>query len=168
MPAHKPACRRQVLALLGVAVILSACATQTQLGSGAQQPPPPPQAQVFPPAYQPQEIAGRWGLAAYHKPEDRARTEAAARTQCRNAYVVSMGPSGGVMMHLADSPKAQELVLKGGAGGKTYVGPPGEPGGAQDREFVSFDGRVMVLRFVDPEVAGRYGTMVYVRCGPRA
>jgi hypothetical protein len=30
------------------------------------------------------------------------------------------------------------------------------------------DGRVMVLRFVDPEVAGRYGTGVYVRCAPRA
>jgi hypothetical protein len=24
------------------------------------------------------------------------------------------------------------------------------------------------MRFVDPEVAGRYGTSVYVRCGPRA
>ncbi len=30
--------------------------------------------------------------------------------------------------------------------------------------MVSFDGRVMALRFVDPEVHGRYGTMVYVRC----
>jgi hypothetical protein len=29
---------------------------------------------------------------------------------------------------------------------------------------VSFDGRVLVTRFVDPEVAGRYGTSVYVRC----
>jgi hypothetical protein len=27
---------------------------------------------------------------------------------------------------------------------------------------------VMVLRYVDPEVAGRYGTGVYVRCAPRA
>ena len=42
-------------------------------------------------------------------------------------------------------------------------------GGANDdREVVSFDGRVMVLRYVDPEVAGRYGTGVYVRCAPRA
>ncbi len=167
MRSDEPACRKQIFAFLGAAVTLSACATQTQLGSDPQQPPPP-QAQVFPPAYQPQEIAGRWGLAAFHKPDDRARTEAAARNQCKNPYIISMGPSGGVMMHLADSPKAQELVLKGGAGGKTYVGPPGEPGGAQDREFVSFDGRVMILRFVDPEIAGRYGMMVYVRCGPRA
>ena len=35
----------------------------------------------------------------------------------------------------------------------------------QDREVVSFDGRVLILRWMDPEVQGRYGTMVYVRCG---
>jgi len=38
----------------------------------------------------------------------------------------------------------------------------------QDREFVSFDGKVMILRWIDPEVAGRYGTAVYVRCKPKA
>jgi hypothetical protein len=37
-----------------------------------------------------------------------------------------------------------------------------------DREIVSFDGRVMLLRFTDPEIAGRYGTGVYVRCAPSA
>ena len=31
---------------------------------------------------------------------------------------------------------------------------------------MSFDGRVLILRWMDPEVQGRYGTMVYVRCGP--
>jgi hypothetical protein len=36
----------------------------------------------------------------------------------------------------------------------------------QDREIVSFDGRTMVLKWMDPEVAGRYGTGVYVRCAP--
>jgi hypothetical protein len=153
------------LAFIAVAAALTACATQTPVAPAPQAPPP---AQVYPPAYRSEEITGRWGLAAYHKPDDRARTEAAARNQCKNPYVITMGPDGGVMMHLADSAKAQELVLKGGPGGKTYIGPPGEPGGPQDREFVSFDGRVMILRFVDPEVAGRYGTMVYVRCGPRA
>jgi hypothetical protein len=30
---------------------------------------------------------------------------------------------------------------------------------------VSFDGRVLILRWMDSEVQGRYGTMVYVRCG---
>ena len=36
---------------------------------------------------------------------------------------------------------------------------------------MQFDGRVLVLRWLDPEIAGRYGTSVYVRCsaetGPR-
>ena len=31
--------------------------------------------------------------------------------------------------------------------------------------MVSFDGRVLILRWMDPEVQSRYGTMVYVRCG---
>jgi hypothetical protein len=109
---------------------------------------------------------GRWGLAAYHKPEDRPRTETAARAQCRQPYTITRGPTGGVIMHLADQSQPTELSLKGGPGGLNYVGPPDEPGGsARDREIVSFDGRVMVLRWVDQEVAGRYGVMVYVRCG---
>ena len=40
------------------------------------------------------------------------------------------------------------------------------PAAMQDREVVQFDGRVLILRWMDPEVQGRYGTMVYVRCPP--
>ena len=32
--------------------------------------------------------------------------------------------------------------------------------------MVTFDGRVLILRWMDPEVQGRYGSMVYVRCAP--
>ena len=39
------------------------------------------------------------------------------------------------------------------------------PAAADDREVVSFDGRVLILKWVDPEVAGRYGISVLVRCG---
>jgi hypothetical protein len=119
----------------------------------------------LPPAYQSAELVGRYGLAAYHKPEDQARTEAAAAGQCRQPYVISAGPTGGVIMHLADQATPEELRLKGGPGGKTYIGPEGEPGGQQDREILSFNGRVLQTRWVDPEVQGRYGTSVYVRCG---
>ena len=96
--------------------------------------------------------------------EDLARTAAAARGQCGQPVEITRGPNGGVMMYLADSAQLQELQLKGSASGKNYIGPPGDAGGAQDREIVSFDGRAMVLRWMDPEVAGRYGTGVYVRC----
>ena len=133
-----------------------------------QQPaaPQPATVPLLPPAFPPQDIVGRWGLAAYHKDEDRARIEAAAANQCKQPYVITLGPTGGVMMHLADQAKPEELRLKGAPGGKTYIGPEGDPpGSAQDREVVSFDGRMLILRWMDPEVQGRYGTMVYVRCG---
>ena len=29
-----------------------------------------------------------------------------------------------------------------------------------------FDGRVMLLKFTNPEIDGRYGTGIYVRCAP--
>jgi hypothetical protein len=114
------------------------------------------------------EIIGRWGYAAYHKPEDRARTEANARGQCKQPFVIEQGPTGGVMMYLADSAQKQELRLKGSTNGRDYVGPAGQTPGPQDREIVSFDGRVLVMKFVDPEVDGRYGTGIFVRCAPRA
>jgi hypothetical protein len=105
------------------------------------------------------------GLAAYHKDEDRARTEAAAARGCNQPYVITLGP-GGVMMHLADQATPTELALKGAAGGKTFIGPAEDPpGSAQDREVVLFNGRILILRWMDSEVQGRYGTSVYVRCG---
>ncbi|NWG24981.1 MAG: hypothetical protein HXY30_11325 [Pseudorhodoplanes sp.] len=156
--------RSLLLIALGGAAVLAGCASQGPVGPA----PAPALAPEIPPKIRAEEITGRWGLAAYHKPEDRARTEAAARNQCKQPYVIAMGPTGGVMMHLADSAKVEELRLKGAPGDKTFIGPPGETPGMQDREIISFDGRVMITRFVDPEVNGRYGTSVYVRCAPRA
>ncbi len=143
---------------------LAGCATAP---SSPEPPPPPPVVPTLPPAFPPQDIVGSWGLAAYHKPEDRERTEAAAINQCRQPYIITLGTSGGVMMHLADQATPTELRLKGAPGNKTFIGPEGDPPGSiQDREVEHFDGRVLIMRFLDPEVHGRYGTMVYVRCPP--
>lgn len=112
-----------------------------------------------------QQVMGKWGLAAYHRPEDAARTEAQARQGCRQPYVINAGPSGGFMMYLADDAQPSEVVSKQVGNGPIYIGLPDEPPGARsDREVVRFDGQVLVLKWMDPEVAGRYGTMVYVRC----
>ncbi len=158
---RRPA-RSTALVLVFFALGLSGCATGPQI----EQPGAPAVVPTLPPAFPPQDIVGRWGLAAYHKEEDRARTEAAATGQCKQPYVITLGPSGGVMMHLADQATPTELRLKGAPGGKTYIGPPEDPpGSAQDREVVLFDGRILILRWMDSEVQGRYGTMVYVRCG---
>lgn len=156
---------RDLRLLAGIALsalVLAGCA----MNSPTAAPPPAPAAPELPASIPPEEIVGRWGYGAYHKETDRARTEAAARGQCGQPVIISRGPNGGVMMYLADSAQLQELHLKGGPNGGNYVGPPGPAGGPQDREIVSFDGRVMILRWIDPEVAGRYGTGVYVRCGP--
>jgi hypothetical protein len=156
---------RTCVSILGFALLASGCASQ---GPMMTTQPEPALAPEIPPAIKPAEIIGRWGFAAFHRPEDRARTETAARGQCKQPVNIGAGASGGVMMYLADSDKLEELRVKGAPGNKTFIGPAGEPGGEKDREITSFDGRVMLMRFVDPEVAGRYGTSVYVRCGPRA
>jgi hypothetical protein len=152
------------------AMLLAGCASQTVTWGGLSGSEPPPAAQqsgtLLPASIPAADLVGRWGLAAYHKDEDRGRTEAAARGQCRQPYNIGRGPSGGIIMHLPDQAQPTELSLKGGADGKNYIGPPNEPAPGQgDREIVSFDGRVLITRFVDPEVSSRYGTSVYVRCG---
>jgi hypothetical protein len=94
-----------------------------------------------PPTIKPQEITGRWGLAAFHNQSDLKRTEVAARNGCKQPYNIGMGPTGGVIMHMPDKTQPEELRMKGAPGNKTYIGPPGEPaGGMQDREITSFDG----------------------------
>jgi hypothetical protein len=131
--------------------------------AAAPPPPPPP----VPPSIHAEEIVGSWGLAAYHRDQDRARTQNAAKSQCGKPYVIQASATGGVMMLGHDNPQIQEMVLKGSTEGKTYVGPGDQPAGVDDREVVSFDGKTLILKWVDPEVAGRYGNMVLVRCDSR-
>jgi hypothetical protein len=146
------------------ALALGSCATNTPV---AEAPPDTAlAAPEIPSSIRPEEVVGRWGYGSYHRPEDLVRTQAAARAQCGQPVVIDRGPNGGIMMYLADSAQLQELELKGSTSGKNYIGPPGPAGGPQDREVVSFDGRSMVLRWTDNEVAGRYGIGVFVRCAP--
>ncbi|MDH6261174.1 hypothetical protein [Bradyrhizobium sp. BR13661] len=156
-----------------LALLLGACGGGgLSLPSFSSSQPPvetePGVAPEMPASIRSDEIVGRWGLASFQNPADRARTEAAARAQCKNPYVIGAGTSGGVVMHLADQATPQELRLKGSPSGKNYIGPSGPTPGEQDREIVSFDGRVMITRFVDKDAATRYGNMVYVRCAPKA
>jgi hypothetical protein len=164
------ACRLLPAALLA-ACSLAACGGGSTISLGglpgfsSEQPPPPAPGPLPKPSINPEDIVGRWGLAAFHKPEDRPRTEAAARGQCKQPYIINRS-STGVAMLGHDSPSVQDMTIKANYDGKTYVGPTAEPATGDDREVVSYDGQVLVLRWVDPEIAGRYGTMVLVRCGP--
>jgi len=160
----------RLLACVGVAVFtLFGCSTNlSSLNPFSTDTPSPVVAPApeIPASIRPEEVVGRWGYGAYHNETDRARTEVAARGQCGQPVVINRGPNGGVMMYLADSAQLQELNLKGSQSGKNYIGPGGPAGGVQDREIGSFDGRIMILRWMNPDVATRYGTGVYVRCAP--
>jgi hypothetical protein len=111
-----------------------------------------------------ERLVGKWGVAAYHRDSDRPRTEGEARRQCSNPYTIARGPNGGVMMHLADQAQPQELVLKGAAGGATYLGPAGRAGIDVDREIVAISDNSFTVKWVSPDNSSRYGTMVYIRC----
>jgi hypothetical protein len=146
------------------ALALGSCTTSSPSMETAA--PAPAAAPAIPSSIHPEEVVGRWGYGSFHRPEDLVRTEAAARAACSEPVVINRGPGGGVMMYLADNAELQELQLKGSESGQNYIGPPGPPGSIEDRQIVSFDGRTMVLKWMDPEVAGRYGIGVYVRCAP--
>jgi hypothetical protein len=149
--------RGGALALAGVlAAFLAGC---------GETPPPTPA--IVAPAVSADQLVGKWGLASYRKDEDRARTIKEALAQCNKPYVINKGPSGGVMMYLADSKELSELVLKAGPSGQTYLGPPGDAGTADDRIVTNVDPNSFTTIWVDPDNASRYGTMVYERCGKR-
>ena len=160
---------RVLLAVVVAGLVLAGCSGMSLPSLSTNEPPPQAEPAALPSKYSTEEFVGRWGYTSYQKEADRARTEAAARGQCRQAVNISKGPGGGVMMYLPDQRQPSELQVKGGPGGKNYIGPAGEPaGGPQDREILSFDGRVLITRYVDPDAANRYGNMVHVRCAPRA
>jgi hypothetical protein len=150
------------MSIMAATMALSGCvATQSPPSAALTGPPPDP-------SISPSDVIGRWGLGAYHREQDRARTETIVRSQCTQPYVISAGNPGNVMMLTHDSPKYVEVQIKADQEGRTFIGPGPEPGVADDREVVSYNGRVLILRWVDPEVAGRYGIQLLVRCAPKA
>jgi hypothetical protein len=123
---------------------------------------------IVAPAIASDQLVGKWGFAAYHKDTDRARTIKEAAAQCNRPYVITKGPTGGVMMNLADEKELSELVLKPGPNGQTYLGPPGDAGTGDDRIVSNVDPNSFTTVWVDPDNASRYGTSVYERCGKRS
>jgi hypothetical protein len=109
------------------------------------------------------ELVGKWGLGSFRNEADLARTTDEARRFCNNPYIITKGPTGGVMMYLADQSSPTEVFVKT-ASGRVYIGPQGPAGVQKDRQITSFQNGVMVAAWVDPTVTARYGTMVFVRC----
>lgn len=152
--------RRIGLGLVAAAALaLSAC-------GGGQGTTTPVSAVISAPSnITPEQLVGRWGIASFHVDKDRKRTEAQAKAGCNQPYVITKGPSDGVMMHVADDPKLYELRLKAGPGGRNYLGFEAPAGDPQDREILSVTASMLVMRFVDPDAHRRYGTFIFARCG---
>ena len=144
---------------IATSILLAAC--RTGGGGGAEAPP----SMIAPVSITAADLPGSWGLASYRNEADRARTEQEAKVACGNPYNITQGPSGGVMMHLADQSEASELILKTDSSGRTFIGPPGPPGVAQDRLIVSYENNVLIAEWLDQSARERYGTMLFVRCG---
>jgi hypothetical protein len=154
-----------VIARRGGALALISIISAFVVGCAPTTPPTPA---VIAPAISSDQLVGKWGFAAYHRDEDRARTIKEAAAQCNRPYVIDKGPNGGVMMNLADQRELSELVLKGGPNGETYLGPQSAPAGGPDDRIVSnVDPNSFTTVWVDPDNASRYGTSVYVRCGAK-
>jgi hypothetical protein len=161
---HVRALRRRAATgacLFGAALLLAGCGSTSEgPGTGIAA------AGAAGPATIPRErLIGRWGIASFHTEKDRKRTEAQAKAGCSQPYTISKGPTDGVMMHVADDPKPYELRLKGGPGGRNFLGFEAPAGDPQDREILSATDTMLTMRFVDPDANRRYGTFIYVRCG---
>ena len=131
------------LTCLAAGLLLSGCGSISlpTFGSVSSEPPPNKEAPPLadrrrPPAIPPEEIIGRWGLGLgpINRDADRPRTEAAGPQPMSQSSTSSRsGPGGGVMMHLADQRQPSELRLKGGPGGKNYIGPADAEAGGPSR-----------------------------------
>lgn len=161
---------RQVDGMSRKAPYFAAAALASLLMAGCASAPHAPQVQApraparVAAAYPVTALVGNWGVASFREDRDRPRTETMARQHCRLPYVITKGPTDGVMMHVADDAQLYELTLKGSADGKTYLGFDAPPGHPQDREILSLTENEIIMRFVAPDVHARYGTFVYVRC----
>ena len=136
---RRPKIRVWRLPMIGLIPLLSGCSLDPLLPS----PPPGVPAVAMPSSLRPDDIVGRWGLAAYHRDQDRARTIVEARDQCAQPFHIDRSPGGNLLMLGHDNPQPQEMILKGSTEGKTYIGPGPYPG-IEDREVVSFDGLVLI------------------------
>ena len=102
-------------AVSALTTFLGACGSMS-LPSLSSNPEPVPSepgvAPEMPASIRADEIVGRWGLASFQNPADRARTEAAARGQCKQPYVIGAGQSGGVVMALSLASKRHRSAGK--------------------------------------------------------
>jgi hypothetical protein len=119
-------------------------------------------------AQEARQFVGTWGFVSYWNASDREKSIVGARGACGQPYAIAAGPNGGVMLHAADASAPTEMRLHAHEG-KTYLVPMAGPEGGTlaNRELVFADGNTFITRYVNEQAHGRYGMMVYARCGGR-
>src|SRR5258706_6147500 len=104
------------VANLGIAcaltIFLGACGSMSLPSFSSSPSVAPEPVPEVPATIRSAEIVGRWGLASFQNPSDRARTQAAPPAQCKQPYVIGAGSSCGVIMHLSDQAKPPALRLQ--------------------------------------------------------
>jgi hypothetical protein len=111
------------------------------------------------------DLVGRWGVASYWKKEDKASAPGWARQSCGQPYIIEKNEAGNLMMFVADG-KRREVKLKGKKLTPTEKSLPEGPGKMHARTITAFEpGKSFELTWDNGRFAGRYGTVVYVKCG---
>jgi hypothetical protein len=111
------------------------------------------------------DLVGRWGVASYWKKEDKASAPGWARQSCGQPYIIEKNETGNLMMFVADG-KRREVNLKGKKLTPTEKALPEGPGKMHARTITAFEpGKSFELTWDNGRFAGRYGTVVYVKCG---
>lgn len=110
------------------------------------------------------DLAGRWGVASYWTPADKAKAPGWARQSCGQPYVIQKNASGNLTMFVADGER-REVVLKGKKLTPVDKKLPEGPARRHVRTITAFAPGSFELTWEDKGFAGRYGTVVYVKCG---
>src|SRR5436853_498773 len=72
--------------IASLTALLGACSGMSLTSPTPSGPAETGMAPEMPATIRPDEIVGKWGLASYQNPADRARTEAQAKAQCKQPY----------------------------------------------------------------------------------
>lgn len=147
--------RSASLLLLAIAAAIGLAATAVRAQVAALPP-----AQDIPPA---EALAGRWGMAAYFRPEDQGRAVQRARGACTNPFVIEPTGRGTVLMHTIDGPNRRETRF-GTRAGRVVLGVVDQPDERYDRTVVFNGADQFEWTWAAPEIANRLGINLFVRC----
>jgi hypothetical protein len=110
------------------------------------------------------DLVGRWGVTSYWKPEDKAKAPGWAKESCGHPYTIAKNAAGNLMMYVADG-KLREVKLKGKTLTPVEKMLPEGNAKMHERKITAFAPGSFEATWTNPRFAGRYGTVLYVKCG---